>query len=353
MKILQLLVIFIIFSSTLTGCISGDENIEINGIEYNDPPDAPNFSLLNQNRENITLSEYEGRVVVVAFLYTSCPDVCLALSANLDWVHENLGDYSDDVVILSITIDPARDTPERFAAWMEIMGLEWDHLSADQASTLVKVWDEWNIVIDNDHINASEPPEGSTNRVVVMYPDNSTTSIDLPYSEIASSAKQSDFSDLALELENITLDSGTNWQLYAWDLESWNWSVLNESHLDSLFDSRTNLAWIAEGGNLSQMPPGIDCNGRGWVMGEGGGAHCMCDDGYERGEDMLTCVTEGENDASTPIEDPHEQSLSDYGVGHSTVTFILDKELRKRVAWGGTNWDVNLFLADVKTLVDE
>jgi cytochrome oxidase Cu insertion factor (SCO1/SenC/PrrC family) len=353
MKILQLLAIFMIISSSLTGCLGDNVGNKFNGIEYKNPPDAPDFSLLNQNRENITLSEFEGKVVVVAFLYTSCPDVCLALSANLDWVDENLGEYSDDVIILSITIDPARDTPERFAAWMEIMGLEWDHLSADRASTLVKVWDEWNIVVDNDHINASEPPEGSTNRVVVMYPDNSTTSIDLLYSEIASSATKSDFSDLALESENITLGSETNWQLYAWDSDSWNWSVLNESHLDSLFGSQINLAWIADGGNLSQMPPGIDCNGRGWVMGESGGAHCMCDDGYERGGDMLTCVTEGENDETTPIEDPHEQSLSDYGVGHSTVTFILDKELRKRVAWSGTNWDVNLFLKDVKTLVDE
>ena len=104
MKILQLLAIFMIISSSLTGCLGDNVGNKINGIEYKNPPDAPDFSLLNQNRENITLSEFEGKVVVVAFLYTSCPDVCLALSANLDWVDENLDDYSDDVIILSITI---------------------------------------------------------------------------------------------------------------------------------------------------------------------------------------------------------------------------------------------------------
>ena len=109
------------------------------------PPDAPDFTLLNQNSESVTLSDYSDKVVVVAFIYTSCPDVCLAISANLAWIHQNLGEYSDDVVILSITIDPARDTVDRFAQWTEANGYEWDHLSAERPSTLVNVWNSWNI----------------------------------------------------------------------------------------------------------------------------------------------------------------------------------------------------------------
>ena len=42
-----------------------------------------------------------------------------------------------------------------------------------------------------------------------------------------------------------------------------------------------------------------------------------------------------------------------YEIGHSTVTFIIDKDQRKRVAYSGIHWDVNDFLQDVKTLADE
>ena len=60
-----------------------------------------------------------------------------------------------------------------------------------------------------------------------------------------------------------------------------------------------------------------------------------------------------ENSNSSDIDDPHEASLGEYGVGHSTVTFILDKQTRKRVAWTGINWDVQEFLLDVKALSTE
>ena len=51
--------------------------------------------------------------------------------------------------------------------------------------------------------------------------------------------------------------------------------------------------------------------------------------------------------------DPHEQTLGEYEVGHSTVTYIIDKQLRKRVAYSGIFWDADEFLQDVFTLADE
>tara|TARA_B100001179_G_scaffold199984_1_gene160235 strand:- start:136 stop:408 length:273 start_codon:yes stop_codon:yes gene_type:complete len=90
-------------------------------------------------------------------------------------------------------------------------------------------------------------------------------------------------------------------------------------------------------------------------MGSGGGAHCMCDDGYERPEgDWLSCIAEGTGSSDGADEvDPHEESLGEYEVGHSTVTFILDKQLRKRVAYSGIYWEADEFIHDLKALVDE
>ena len=62
--------------------------------------------------ERNSLSDLEGKVVVVAFIYTSCPDICLAISANMAYAQDSLGEESDDVVFVSVTIDPARDTVE-------------------------------------------------------------------------------------------------------------------------------------------------------------------------------------------------------------------------------------------------
>ena len=122
----------------IPGCVESDA--ELIGQEYRDPPEAPDFTLKNQRGEEVSLSDYEGKVVIVAFIYTSCPDVCLIISANLDYVQENLGESSDKVEILSITIDPARDTVPHLYEWTNTMGYEWDHLTSDRASSIRAVW---------------------------------------------------------------------------------------------------------------------------------------------------------------------------------------------------------------------
>jgi len=156
---IALILVVLLLSGWLSGCMGVvDDEIEYNGIEYREPPDAPDFTLLDQNGEEFTLSDLEGKVVVVAFIYTTCPDICLAISANMAWAQENLGSASDDVVFLSITIDPARDTVARLSEWTEAMGYDWTHLTAERTSTLVSVYSSWNVIVDNAHIEASTPP---------------------------------------------------------------------------------------------------------------------------------------------------------------------------------------------------
>ena len=80
----------------------------------------------------------------------------------------------------------------------------------------------------------------------------------------------------------------------------------------------------------------------------------MCDEGWVRpGDDWLSCVSDGTSPNSSNNTDPHEESLGEYEIGHSTVTFIIDKDQRKRVSYSGIHCDVNDFLQDVKTLADE
>ena len=53
---------------------------------------APAFVLINQNNEVVNLSQFEGKVVVMTFLFTHCPDVCPALTYQMKRLAEELGD---------------------------------------------------------------------------------------------------------------------------------------------------------------------------------------------------------------------------------------------------------------------
>ena len=120
-------------SFLLAGCID-PEGTEILGTEYRNPPDAPDFTLKNQFGEDVSLSDFDGKVVVVAFIYTACPDVCLIISSNIDYVSQNLGSESESVEFISITIDPARDTTQRLLEWTAAREYDWNHLTHDRGS---------------------------------------------------------------------------------------------------------------------------------------------------------------------------------------------------------------------------
>ena len=135
----------------LPGCIASEDGVDLFGVEYREPPEAPDFTLFDQNGELFTLSEYEGKVVVVAFIYTSCPDICLIISANLDYIDQNLDGYSDEVVIISVTIDPARDTISHLAEWTEQMGYDWHHPQVAESPIRIRC-----------HLQA--PPQGCPGR---------------------------------------------------------------------------------------------------------------------------------------------------------------------------------------------
>jgi protein SCO1/2 len=79
-----------------------------------DPPrDAPTFSLDGSNGRKLGPSDYTGKVVIVEFGYTYCQDVCPITLAHLTEAWKKMGSAASDVQLIYITVDPARDNPER------------------------------------------------------------------------------------------------------------------------------------------------------------------------------------------------------------------------------------------------
>jgi protein SCO1 len=84
-----------------------------------DPPrQAPDFSLQSSEGGTLALRNYRGKVVVLGFGFTSCPDVCPITLATLAQARRKLGPAAADVQIVYVTVDPERDNPERMKEYL-------------------------------------------------------------------------------------------------------------------------------------------------------------------------------------------------------------------------------------------
>ncbi|MEP7184944.1 MAG: SCO family protein [Rhodanobacter sp.] len=76
------------------------------------------FKLTDDQGKAVTGADYRGKVVLLYFGYTHCPDVCPLTLAQLHVVMQRLGPLADDVRILFVSVDPSRDTPKVLHAYV-------------------------------------------------------------------------------------------------------------------------------------------------------------------------------------------------------------------------------------------
>jgi len=87
--------------------------VDVTGAKY-----AQGFALADFNGQPRTLADFKGRLVVVFFGYTQCPDVCPTTMAELAEVKKQLGADGDKLQAVFVTVDPQRDTPEVLKSYM-------------------------------------------------------------------------------------------------------------------------------------------------------------------------------------------------------------------------------------------
>lgn len=81
---------------------------------------APDFALINQQGRSVRLSQLRGKIVLLNFIYTRCTDVCPVTTAALVRVQTELirrGWWASEIVFVSVSTDPAYDTPKVFSAY--------------------------------------------------------------------------------------------------------------------------------------------------------------------------------------------------------------------------------------------
>jgi protein SCO1/2 len=97
---------------------------------------APKFELINQEGKKITNDAYKGKVYVLEFFFTTCPSICPKMNQSMLEIEKNFFG-NPNFGIVSITIDPAHDTPKVLKEHRELLGVKssnWNFLTGDKAA---------------------------------------------------------------------------------------------------------------------------------------------------------------------------------------------------------------------------
>ena len=115
---------------------------------------APDFRLTDQFGQQVSLSQFKGKPVVVTFMYTHCPDVCPLIAEKLHTVMQGLGSDAQKVAILAVSVDPKGDTRTAAMSFSEQHKMTgyWHFLIGAQ-NQLSPVWTAY--AIDAQRISAS------------------------------------------------------------------------------------------------------------------------------------------------------------------------------------------------------
>ncbi len=129
----------------LAACDAGGpkfKSTDITGVDY-----GKQLSLTDQNGRPRSLQDFRGKVVVLFFGYTHCPDVCPTTLAEMAQVMKKLGPEADRVQVLFVTVDPERDTPAVLSRYVpafdpRFLGLYGDAEATRRAAKEFKVFYE-------------------------------------------------------------------------------------------------------------------------------------------------------------------------------------------------------------------
>ena len=106
------------------------EAVDITGVDW-----GKGFNLTDHHGNRRTLENFRGKVVMLFFGYTHCPDMCpttMALLASAVW---QLGEDARDVQVFFVTVDPKRDTPQVLAQYVPAFHPSFVGLYADPEAT--------------------------------------------------------------------------------------------------------------------------------------------------------------------------------------------------------------------------
>jgi protein SCO1/2 len=119
------------------------------------PLPMTDFQLIDQHGANFRLSDLKGKLVLVFFGYTYCPDVCPITLAEFKQVKTNLARQADKVRFVFITVDPQRDRPEVLAKHLQNFDAQFIGLTGTEED-LAKVWKQFGAYREIRQVEGSQ-----------------------------------------------------------------------------------------------------------------------------------------------------------------------------------------------------
>ena len=236
MRWLAVAVVTLLCVSTLPTSSAGGDGVHWNGYDLDRAP-IPNRVLIDQDGNNYSLHKGSADVMVVAFIFTTCVDVCPVITSNLKSAESQLEDV--DYQFISITVDPATDTPEILKEYVDDFGATWPHLTGD-ISDMQEVWDDFQISVNtteietHDHEHDDEEHTMSHDdiaTVTLVMPDGNNSQYDVEptgWDQLTAAAYQNNWTINASESQwghyiiGINGDDSPSDSSWWWELHSWN-----------------------------------------------------------------------------------------------------------------------------------
>ncbi|HEY8977259.1 MAG TPA: SCO family protein [Burkholderiaceae bacterium] len=119
----------------LSGCERIAPPHHFNAIDLTGAKYAQGFDLPDFDGRTRTLADFKGKVTVVFFGYTQCPDACPTTMAELSGILKTLGPDASKVQVVFISVDPSRDTPALLKSYVTNFRPDFIALRGDEAQT--------------------------------------------------------------------------------------------------------------------------------------------------------------------------------------------------------------------------
>jgi protein SCO1/2 len=119
------------------------------------PLPMADFQLIDQHGADFRLSDLKGKLVLVFFGYTYCPDICPITLAEFKQIKENLAQQADKVRFVFITVDPQRDSPEVLAKHLQNFDPQFIGLTGPEEE-LARVWKQFGAYREIRQVEGSQ-----------------------------------------------------------------------------------------------------------------------------------------------------------------------------------------------------
>ena len=143
----------------LAGC--SPAAVELHGSPYQDPAPAPGFTLPSSTGSTFDLANERGRIVLLYFGYTFCPDVCPATLAEIRQIFDQEPGLMDSTALAMVTVDPERDTLPVLREYLARFNPEFIGLRAEG--------DELDSLLDAYGVFAERDPESDPEYYLVTH----------------------------------------------------------------------------------------------------------------------------------------------------------------------------------------